>query len=255
MPDLLEKLSLLDPRFAVARGLPADADRSWLAAERLADAGSTELAAALDAETHASGHVSRHAAALSMIAAYACTVPTAAVAGWALTGEVLDMRAVNVAVQLGDHHGFEAYAVREVVVRDGGVERLVDEVLVEHLLPIAEAMHEATRAGRRQLLGGIGFGLAAAFTVLSWRGQDIDPLRRRYDELVAATGSRTGVDLDELGQLQLITAQTDGTGPSALFYFRRTCCLVYTSAEDGLCASCCLTPESERLATYRAALN
>ena len=252
MTDLLARLSDLDPRFAVLPALPAAAGADWLAADRLVDPVSPETVAALDAEEHASGHTTRHAAALSMLAAYACTVPTAAIAGWALTGAVLDMRAANVAVQLGDHHGFEAYAVREVRVGDGGVAQLVDEVLLEHLLPLAESLHSCTRAGLRQLHGGVGFGIATAFSLLSRLDQDLDLLQRRYEELVASVAERTDVDLHDLGELRRVTASPDGTGRARLFYLRRTCCLVYTSAQPGLCASCCLLSEADRVEVYRS---
>ena len=86
--DLLTRLASLDKRFAVLPVMPADADdegdseggASWLAADRLCDPDAADLVMALDAETRASGYASPHAAALSRIAAYACTVTTAAVA-------------------------------------------------------------------------------------------------------------------------------------------------------------------------------
>jgi hypothetical protein len=185
------------------------------------------------------------------MAVYAGTVTAPALLAWALGEGVLDVRPENVCVRLSEHHGFEEVALREVrLAGDAEDAEDADATLVrwaftDHLLPLAEAMHRRTRAGRRQLLGGIAQGSAAAVTVPS-RSGDADRFARAWDRLAVATRA-VGCDLDGVGD---VVRLREG-GREGLFYLRDTCCLYYTSAEQELCASCCLTPREERVAAYR----
>lgn len=243
--DIFDRLAAIADRFAVQRDLGGADD--WIACERLHDPDSPELGAVLEAERIASGQVSDHATALTVMAVYAGTVTSAALLAWALEGVVIDMRAANMAVRLSEHHGFEAYGLREnVVIPEASVELLVDQVLHQHLLPLVESMHTRTRAGRRQLLGGAAHGCAAAFCLASRMGQDVNLLESRYDEFLAATD----VGLEKLGRvIRLREGEREG-----LFYLRNTCCLYYTSAEQSKCSSCCLDSVEDRIANYRKTL-
>lgn len=208
---------------------------------------SPELSAVLEAERVASGQVSDHATALTVMAVYAGTVTSAAMLGWALEDVVIDMRASNVAVRLSDHHGFEGYGLREPTVVPGGpLELLVDQVLHQHLIPLVEALQVRTRAGRRQLMGGAAHGCAAAFCLPSRMGEDVDLLEERYHTFLAATD----VGFEKLGRVVRLRE----AGREGLFYLRNTCCLYYTSAEQSTCSSCCLDPIDERIANYRKLL-
>jgi hypothetical protein len=243
---LLDRLADHGERF---RLLVAPEDETgWIPCDRLLDPGSAELDRVLEAERVASGQVSDHATVLTVMAVYAGTVTAPALLAWALGEGVLDVRPENMCVRLSEHHGFEAVALREVRLSDGDEDdeaTLVRWAFTDHLLPLAEAMHRRTRAGRRQLLGGIAQGSAAAVTVPSRTG-DADRFARAWDRLVAAT-REVGCDLDRVGDVvRLREAAREG-----LFYLRDTCCLYYTSAERELCASCCLTPREERVAAYR----
>lgn len=244
MTDVFERLESYGDRFRLERGL--DPEHDWIACDRLLDPDSDELTRVLEAERVASGQVSDHATALTVMAVYAGTVTASALLAWALDDVVVDMRAANVAIRLSEHHGFEAVALREPTVVDAPVETLVSWVLDEHLLPLAEAMHVRTRAGRRQLRGGVAHGCAAAFCIASRRGGDVDVLEQAYARFLAAS---TG-GLDRLGEV--IRLEEDGR--AGLFYLRNTCCLYYTSAEDTKCASCCLDSIEERVANYRRVL-
>jgi ferric iron reductase protein FhuF len=201
----------------------------------------------LEAERVASGQVSEHATALTVMAVYAGTVTSAAMLAWALEDVVIDMRATNVAVRLSEHHGFEGYGLREATVTPGApVALLVEQVVHQHLAPLVEAMHARTRAGRRQLMGGAAHGCAAAFCLASRMGQDIDLLEERYNTFLAATD----VGFEKLGRvIRLREGSREG-----LFYLRNTCCLYYTSAEQSKCSSCCLDSEADRVAGYREVL-
>lgn len=243
--DVFDRLADIADRFAVQRDLSGAAE--WIACERLHDPDSPELGAVLEAERVASGQVSDHATALTVMAVYAGTVTSAAMLAWALEGVVIDMRAANMAIRLSDHHGFEAYGLRRnVVVPDAPVELLVDQVLHQHLLPLVESMHARTRAGRRQLLGGAAHGCAAAFCLASRMGQDVDLLEARYNTFLASTD----VGLEKLGRvIRLREGEREG-----LFYLRNTCCLYYTSAEQSKCSSCCLDSVEDRVANYRETL-
>lgn len=244
MTDLFERLESYGDRFRLERGLEPGGD--WVACDRLLDPSSDELGRVLEAERAASGQVSDHATALTVMAVYAGTVTASALLAWALDDVVVDMRADNVAIRLSPHHGFEAVGLREPTVVDAPVETLVSWVLDEHLLPLAEAMHVRTRAGRRQLRGGVAHGCAAAFGIASRRGGDVDSLERAYQRFLAAS---TG-GLEKLGELiRLREGEREG-----LFYLRNTCCLYYTSAEETKCASCCLDSTEERVANYRRVL-
>lgn len=245
MADVFDRLADIADRFAVQRDLSGADD--WIACDRLHDPESPELEAVLEAERVASGQVSAHATALTVMAMYSGTVTSAAMLAWALEGSVIDMRAANMAVRLSPHHGFEGYALREAtVVANGSVELLVEQVVHQHLVPLVEAMQAKTRAGRRQLMGGAAHGCAAAFCLASRMGQDVDLLEAKYAEFLAATD----VGFDKLGKV-IRLREEDREG---LFYMRNTCCLYYTSAEQTYCSSCCLTPVEDRLDNYRKVL-
>jgi len=244
-PDVFDRLADIADRFALQPDLSGADD--WIACERLLDPDSPELAAVLEAERVASGQVSAHATALTVMAVYAGTVTSAAMLAWALEDVVIDMRAVNVAVRLSEHHGFEAYGLREATVVAGApLDLLVEQVVHDHLVPLVEAMHLKTRAGRRQLMGGAAHGCAAAFCLASRMGQDVDLLEERYNTFLAATD----VGFEKLGRvIRLREGDREG-----LFYLRNTCCLYYTSAEQTKCSSCCLDPVADRIANYRSVL-
>lgn len=243
--DVFDRLAGIADRFALQRNL-AGAD-DWIACDRLQDPESPQLAAVLEAERKASGQASNHATALTVMAIYAGTVTSAAMLAWALEDVVIDMRAVNVAVRLSDDHGFAAYGLRTPSVTPGApVELLVEQVLHQHLLPLAEAMHKRTRAGMRQLLGGVAHGCAAAFCLPSLMGHDVDLLERRFETFLKATD----MGLEDLGRV----IRLRGGDREGLFYLRNTCCLYYTSAIASICSNCCLDPAEERIANYREVL-
>lgn len=243
--DVFDRLAAIGDRFELQRDLTGADD--WIACERLHDPGSPELAAVLEAERVASGQVSEHATALTVMAVYAGTVTSAAMLGWALEDVVIDMRAANVAVRLSDHHGFEGYGLREATVVPGAPGRLlVEQVVHQHLVPLVEALQARTRAGHRQLMGGAAHGCAAAFCLASRMGQDIDLLEERYHTFLAASD----VGFEKLGRvIRLRDGDREG-----LFYLRNTCCLYYTSAEQSKCSSCCLDPVEDRIVNYRTVL-
>lgn len=245
MTDVFDRLADVADRFALQRDLSGADD--WIPCDRLHDPESPELAAVLEAERHASGQVSEHATALTVMAVYAGTVTSAAMLAWALENVVIDMRAANIAVRLSDDHGFAAYGLRTATVtQEAPVELLVEQVLHQHLLPLADAMHARTRAGMRQLLGGVAHGCAAAFCLASRMGHDVDLLEQRYEAFLAASD----MGLERLGRVVRLR-EGDREG---LFYLRNTCCLYYTSAVASTCSSCCLDPVEERIVNYRKVL-
>ena len=243
MTGVFTRLASYGDRFRLEQALDGQGD--WIACERLLEPESSELARVLEAERVASGQVSDHATALTVMAVYAGTVTVSALLAWALDEGVLDVRPANVAIRLSEHHGFESVGLRETRLVDASIETLVSWVLDEHLLPLADALHVRTRAGRRQLLGGIAQGCSAGFTIASRRG-DADRFERAWEQFVEAADC----GLEGVGRVvRLQEGEREG-----LFYLRDTCCLYYTSAEAELCASCCLTPVDERLEAYRAVL-
>lgn len=243
--DVFDRLAAIADRFALQRDLSGADD--WIACDRLHDPHSEELAAVLEAERVASGQVSDHATALTVMAVYAGTVTAAAMLAWALEDLVIDMRASNVAVRLSDDHGFEGYGLRHpTVVAGASVDLLVEQVIHGHLVPLVDALQEKTRAGRRQLMGGAAHGCAAAFCLASRMGQDVDLLEARYRRFLAATD----VGFEKLGDVIRLREE----GRDGLFYLRNTCCLYYTSAEESKCSSCCLDPVEDRIANYRGVL-
>lgn len=242
--DVFARLESFGDRFRLERGLARGED--WIGCDSLLDPWSDELGRVLEAEREASGQVSEHATALTVMAVYAGTVTASALLAWALDDVMVDMRPSNVAIRLSPHHGFEAVGLREPRVVDAPVETLVSWVLDEHLLPLAKAMRVRTRAGLRQLNGGVAHGCAAAFCVASRRGGDVDLLERAYQRFLAASTA----GLDALGTV-IRLREDDREG---LFYLRNTCCLYYTSAEATKCSSCCLDSVEDRIAAYRRVL-
>jgi ferric iron reductase protein FhuF len=244
LSDIFDRLADVGDRFTLQRHLSGAS--AWIACETLHDPDSPELTAVLEAERHASGQVSDHATALTVMAVYAGTVTSAAILGWALEDVVIDMRATNVAVRLSDDHGFGAYGLRKpTVLHTAPVDVLVEQVLDLHLLPLARAMHQRTRAGMRQMLGGVAHGCAAPFCLASRMGQDVDLLEERYETFLAATEG-----FERLGRVVRLR-EGDREG---LFYLRNTCCLYYTSKVADTCSSCCLESVEDRIANYRRVL-
>jgi FhuF 2Fe-2S C-terminal domain len=242
--DVFTRLESFGDRFRLERGISEG--EGWIGCDRLLDPRSDELGRVLDAERHASGQVSDHATALTVMAVYAGTVTAAAVLAWAVESVVIDMRPGNVAIRLSSHHGFEAVGLRVPAVFEAPVETLVEWVLDDHLLPLAQAMRVRTRAGLRQLHGGVAHGCAAAFCIASRRGGNVDRLLSSYETFMAAAGG----GLERLGSvIRLREGEREG-----LFYLRNTCCLYYTSAEQVKCASCCLDSVEERVSKYRRVL-
>ncbi|WP_329192899.1 (2Fe-2S)-binding protein [Streptomyces sp. NBC_01435] len=234
------------PRWQVTEGEPPPGEAGpWLAADRLADPAGEELSTLLASERAGSGHRTGHATALTLMAVYAGRVTAAAVLHWALYDEVPDLRSGNVLV-LPAAHGIGGVRVRRarlLVPRAGEdpVRLLHRAVLDGHLLPVAEALHRRTRAGVRQLRGGIAHGCA---TALCAYGAEVDLLAARWREFAdTAPGG-----LAALGEVARVRRAPDG--PERLVYLRNTCCLYYTSAEAVRCASCCLTGREERLRAY-----
>lgn len=242
--DVFARLQSFGDRFRLEGGLTEG--EGWIACDRLLDPYSDELGRVLEAERVASGQVSSHATALTVMAVYAGTVTASALLAWALEDVVVDMRPSNVGIRLSPHHGFEAVGLREPRVVEAPVETLVSWVLDEHLLPLAKALRVRTRAGLRQLNGGVAHGCAAAFCIASRRGGNVDLLEGAYQKFLATS---TG-GLDALGTvIRLREGDREG-----LFYLRNTCCLYYTSAEKTKCSSCCLDSVDDRIAAYRRVL-
>ncbi|UNO44131.1 (2Fe-2S)-binding protein [Streptomyces sp. MST-110588] len=261
--------ALLDghgPRYRLTAGEPPTHEPGWLAAHRLLDPYGAELAVLLDTEHRGSGHRTAHAAALTLIAVYAGRVTAAAVLYWALTGRVLDVRPKNVLVRPDPGHGIADVRLRVPRLLDpppathppasstpsapsasfpsapspSSLALLQQTVLSAHLLPLATALHRRTRAGLRQLRGGVAHGCA---TALAASRADPALMARRWSAFArSAPGG-----LADLGEVATVT-RPDGT--PRLVYLRRTCCLFYTSAEAVRCASCCLTSVDDRLAAY-----
>lgn len=242
MTDVFDRLASFGDRYRLETEVAGD---GWLDCARLLDPASAELGQVLEAERVASGQVSEHATALTVMAIYAGTVTASALLAWALEDVVVDMRPPNVAIRLSPHHGFEAVGLRSSSVSPGSLDTLVSWVLDEHLLPLARAMRVRTKAGLRQLNGGVAHGCAAAFCVASRLGADVDQLHAAYLRFLAAAPV-----LDPLGEvIRLREGDREG-----LFYLRRTCCLYYTSAEATKCSSCCLDSVEDRISNYRRVL-
>ncbi|KOT65015.1 MULTISPECIES: (2Fe-2S)-binding protein [Streptomyces] len=248
----LAELAAHGPRYRLGLGVPPPGAPGWLAADRLLDPYGPELSQLLDTEHRGSGHRTAHAAALTLIAVYAGRVTAAAVLHWALTGRVLDVRPGNVWLRPDPGHGIAEVRLRAFRMLDepdvpdspeadaGSAATVQRAVLTQHLFPLADALRERTRAGLRQLRGGVAHGCA---TALGASRADPDLLARRWAAFL--DGAPGG--LAALGDVVAVT-RPDGT--RRLVYLRRTCCLFYTSAEAVRCASCCLTSRDARIAAY-----
>ncbi|MFH8750289.1 (2Fe-2S)-binding protein [Streptomyces rimosus] len=248
----LAALAAHGPRYRIGLGAPPPGAPGWLAADRLLDPYGPELSHLLDTEHRGSGHRTAHAAALTLIAVYAGRVTAATVLHWALTGRVLDVRPGNVWLRPDPGHGIAEVRLRAFRMLDepdvpdapeadaGNAATVQRAVLTQHLFPLADALRERSRAGLRQLRGGVAHGCA---TALGASRADPDLLARRWAAFL--DGAPGG--LAALGDVVAVT-RPDGT--RRLVYLRRTCCLFYTSAEAVRCASCCLTSTDDRIAAY-----
>ncbi|MEV5964977.1 hypothetical protein AB0L70_24610 [Kribbella sp. NPDC051952] len=228
------------PRYKLEIGEPAGSE--WLRVDRILEPDSPELTELLKRDDEASGHRSAHANALSFMSFYAGRAPATALLHWALEGRILDIRPENLWVRPHDGHGLAAVAVRSASFLPGGVETLYDVVLRQHLLPLSDELHRRTRAGLRQLHGGVAAGCAMGFCAATREETTVDPayLLEQWRTFVAqAPGG-----LARLGDVEIAAGK--------LVYLRNTCCLYYTSevGTGTVCGSCCLTPRDERLTAY-----
>jgi hypothetical protein len=228
------------PRYRLEIGEPSGAE--WLRVDRILEPDGPELTELLKRDHDASGHVSAHANALSLMSFYAGRAPATALLLWALEGRVLDIRPHNLWVRPHDGHGIAAVAIRSAGFLPGGLQTLYDVVLAEHLLPLSAELHRRTRAGLRQLHGGVAAGCAMGFCAATREEVTVRPgfLLERWQTFIA----KAPADLGRLGEVT--------EAASKLVYLRNTCCLYYTSdAGCGtVCGSCCLTPRADRLTAY-----
>ncbi|TWD79562.1 hypothetical protein FB561_0622 [Kribbella amoyensis] len=228
------------PRYGLELGEPAGSE--WLRVDHILEPDSPELTELLKRDHEAAGHVSNHAAALSLMSFYAGRATATALLLWALEGRVLDVRPENLWLKPHDGHGIAAVALRSARFLPGGLRTLHDVVLTQHLLPLATELHRRTRAGLRQLHGGVAAGCAMGFCAATREQEAVDPsyLLDRWQTFVATAPA----GLARLGDV------TEAAGK--LVYLRNTCCLYYTSEKSTgtLCGSCCLTSREARLTAY-----
>jgi hypothetical protein len=128
-----------------------------------------------------------------MLSFYAGRAPAVALLMWALEGHVLDIRPQNLWVRPHEGHGIAAVAVRSADFLPGGLATLYDVVLRQHLLPLSEELHRRTRAGLRQLHGGVAAGCAMSFCAATREEVTLDPrfLLDRWRTFVAKGPGRT----------------------------------------------------------------
>ena len=230
------------PRFQLEIGEPRGPE--WLRVDRILEPDGPELTELLKRDNDASGHRTAHANALSLMSFYAGRAPAAALLLWALEGQVLDVRPQNLWVRPHEGHGLAAVAVRSATFLPGGLETLYDVVLRQHLLPLSAELHRRTRAGLRQVHGGVAAGCAMGFCAATREEDTVDPavLLDRWRTFIK--DAPAGLAL--LGDVE--------TSAGKLVYLRNTCCLYYSSeaGQDTLCGSCCLTPRDERMTAYEA---
>jgi hypothetical protein len=149
------------PRYQLEIGEPTGSE--WLRVDRILEPDGPELTELLKRDHDASGHRTAHANALSFMSFYAGRAPATALLLWALEGRVLDIRPHNLWVRPHDGHGLAAVAVRSASFLPGGLQTLYDVVLEQHLLPLSAELHRRTRAGLRQVHGGVAAGCAMGF--------------------------------------------------------------------------------------------
>jgi hypothetical protein len=238
----LAALAQYAARYRLEIGEPSGSE--WLRVDRVLEPDGPELTELLKRDHDASGHVSEHANALSLMSFYAGRAPATALLLWALEGRVLDIRPHNLWVRPHEGHGIAAVAIRSASFLPGGLETLYDVVLAEHLLPLSAELHRRTRAGLRQLHGGVAAGCAMGFCAATREEVSLPPgpLLDRWQTFIA----KAPAGLARLGDVEEAAGK--------LVYLRNTCCLYYTSeaAAGTLCGSCCLTPRDTRLAAYNA---
>lgn len=181
------RLEAFGERFRLERGLAPEHD--WIACDRLLDPHSDELTRVLDAERQASGQVSDHATALTVMAVYAGTVTAAALLAWAIEDVVVDMRPGNVAIRLSPHHGFEAVGLREPYNEKARWTGSSHGCWTSTCCPWPRPCGCGRGLDCRQLHGGVAHGCAAAFCIASRRGGDIDLLEQACQRFLnASTG-------------------------------------------------------------------
>ena len=219
----------------------------WLPALALADAEGPELSAAIK-RTAERWEASWHAAAGMLWKAYAYWAALPVALGWALNRRVPLAGVDGVAVRFQDGPPYLAVALQRATVAvlpgdpaaaSPGVTTAADardllarlraSLIDGHLAPIAEALHRATRVGRRPLWGSVAEALAWPLIAFA-PALPGDPVAEAR-ALLAGMGPGIG---------QLVEIVPAAAGQERPAIRRRTCCLAFTAPGLGFCASCCL---------------
>jgi hypothetical protein len=129
---------------------------------------------------------------------------------------------------------------------DDAEDRVLRDVVGDHLTAVADAVHDHTRVGTRVLRGSIANAIANTLLHLSWP----EPERDRYVD-----GCRTFLarvpGLAELVNVESIPV----AGEPWMYTDRNTCCLAFRTTtnqarDQRFCATCPLTPRSATRALF-----
>jgi len=188
--------------------------RRWQPAARFADAGTVLSTGLLDRPARQWGAAPHTAAALAW-KAYSWWLVNPVVLAYAAGRPLPRLDLDNVEVLLRPERPYAQFRVLDRSPLPGrDIARRLRETLLEgHLAPVADALVETTRIGRRTLWGSVAEAVAY-------------PLLQDGDEPTAQDL------LAELGLTGLVAVGADGC------VLRRTCCQAIAVPGLGVCASC-----------------
>lgn len=235
----------LGPRFAAGVG-----DRTgpgWLTATELFGAG---LADAVEGARVARSVPTAAVAGSLLLTAYANRVTAPVVAALHYDGTELDARLADVRVRLAD--GMVAEVSFVAAPRPAGPQteaRIAEQLFGGHLAIAVDAVHAATRAGRRVLWSDVAISVAGAFLALSWAGPGRAGRLAAAQRFLAREPRAAGV-------VTLRTAQC--VGVDWMYNERHACCLAFRSTlenrrDQPFCGNCNIPDEAYRVARFEAA--
>jgi hypothetical protein len=235
----------------VAAGLVVPVHAGWIPASAFAEPDGAPLRDLLD-RVGAAYRVPPHAAVALAWKAYSYWTALPAVVGWSAHRRVLLAGPDDVVVRQSPTRPYLTVGVRRAAVAvlpgdpvagEPGVRVVPDEsalldalrtsLVDTHLAAALAAFHRAGRVGERQLWGSVAEALTyplAAFAPVFGR-----PVRAEVDTMLAGIGAPLA---------RLVHVAPDDAEPCGFAVRRRTCCLAFTNADLGFCASCCVVPRA-----------
>lgn len=215
---------------------PDGADREWIRCEDLTDDSARLQALAREAGPLL-GTDEQDVALSLFVQGYAFRIASAAIGGWLLTGEIVDVApsGMDIALGRGRPNAVRFHHPRIAAGAPAPVEALHAHLVDGHLARIVAAAHEVGRIGEALLWGNVAASIASGF------GTFMDPLPERKDDIGRAVETFFATARPELARAGEITPVG-----ARWIWQRNACCLWFRTQSAFRCEDCSLSTSDER---------